>query len=196
MRRKKTLTTTDCMSSEYISIAFATGSESKYLISMGGGPDWILIYWQWERPKVLSTVKVSTSSPVYQVSFNIHDTTGGIIATGNNVFRWYKYQDSMLKSQNVNLNKKETTLSTNFMCHAWLHDGKLVVGTENGEVLIFDQNCDYKGYLSVGVDRFSIECICAFSKGFLVGGDGSQAFIFEKNPEDLRSQYAKSARTL
>jgi WD40 repeat protein len=94
MRRKKTLTTTDCMSQEYISISFATGQEGKYLVSMGGAPDWILVYWQWERPKVIATIKVSTSAPVYQVSFNIHDVNGGIIATGgNNVFRWYKYKD-------------------------------------------------------------------------------------------------------
>lgn len=126
------------MSNQYISIAFATGAESKYLISMGGAPDWILVYWQWERPKVLATIKVSTQNPVYQVSFNIHDVAGGIIATGNGKFAWYKYQDSMLKTQNVNLNKKEPHLSSNFLCHAWLHDGKLVVGTDQGEVLIFD----------------------------------------------------------
>jgi hypothetical protein len=106
---------------------------------MGGAPDWVLVYWHWERPKVISTIKVSTSAPVYQVSFNIHDSNGGIIATGgNNVFRWYKLKDSQLTSQNINLNKKEAHLSSNYLCHAWLLDGKLIVGTDAGEVLIFD----------------------------------------------------------
>ena len=59
------MSTPDCQSKEYVSMAFAPGQENKYLITMGGPPDWVLVYWQWERPKVVSYIQVSTSNPVY-----------------------------------------------------------------------------------------------------------------------------------
>jgi hypothetical protein len=145
----------------------------------------MLIYWHWERPRILSTVKVSNSSPVYQVSFNPFDPAGGIIATGDNLIKWYKLQDTSLKSQNINLNKKEQHLSSNYVKQEWLvHDSKLLIGTDNGEILMFDVNIDYKGYLQCGIDNWKVECITPYSRGFLVGGSQATALIFEKNPED------------
>jgi WD40 repeat protein len=44
-RRKKTLSNPDCESEEYVAMAFAPGHEHKYLVTVSGGPDWMLTYW-------------------------------------------------------------------------------------------------------------------------------------------------------
>ena len=84
--KKNSLSTPNVESQEYVSMAFAPGQEYKFLITLSGAPDYTLVYWHWERPKVSAFISVSTS-PVYQISFNILDHSNGIIATGQNVFR-------------------------------------------------------------------------------------------------------------
>jgi WD40 repeat protein len=195
-RKRRTLVTTDTLSQEYVNLAFAPKEEKKFLLAMGGPPDWMLVYWQWDRQKVVATARVSTGDPVYSVSFNITDYKLGVIATGNRVLKGFKLADGVLKPQNPTINKKEAHLSSNYLCHAWLNDGKLVIGTDAGEVLLFDQNTEYKGYFSCGLDHWSALCILPYSNGFLVGGDEGRIVLFERNPEDLRMNYIRSPRNL
>lgn len=57
MRRRKILTCSEVTASEgYVSIAFSP--DSKYLVAQGGGPDWVLVYWQWEKAKVMAYTKI------------------------------------------------------------------------------------------------------------------------------------------
>lgn len=194
-RKKRALVTSDCLSQEYISLSFAPKQEKKYLISLGGHPDWTLIFWQWDRQKVLHSTKVSSGSPVYQISFNILDYMNGIIATGNNVFVWYKPIDG-LKIQSQGINKKESILSSNYLCHSWLYDGKLAIGTDSGEILICDQNCEYRGYVTSGMESWSVLCILPFSNGFLVGGEEARVVMFERNPDEIRVQHSRSQKSI
>lgn len=194
-RKKRVLVTSDCLSQEYISMSFAPKQEKKFLISLGGHPDWTLIYWQWDRQRVLHSTKVSSGSPVYQISFNILDYMNGIIATGNNVFFWYKPIDG-LKVQSQGIAKKEPHVSNNYLCHSWLYDGKLVVGTDSGEILLCDQNCEYRGYFTSGMESWSVLCILPYSNGFLVGGEEARVVMFERNTDDLRLHYARSQKSI
>lgn len=193
-KKKRTMTTPDCASEEYISMAFPSGSENKFLLTQGGAPDWTLVLWQWDRTRVMSTAKVSMTAPVYQVSFHILDFNLGLVCTGNTVIKWYKMIEGQLKPQNFNgLSKKENHVtSTNYLCHSWLFDGKLVVGTDSSEVLIFDQNYELKGILQTHTEEWVSRVLCPFAGGFLVGGDNGHILVFERNPEDLRNQYAKT----
>lgn len=66
-RKRKVLTAGESSAEEFVCMAFS--HDSKYLIGQTGGPDWTLIFWLWEKQKVLATVKTSTShKPVSQVS--------------------------------------------------------------------------------------------------------------------------------
>jgi WD40 repeat protein len=67
LRKRKVLTYPDGAATEYVSLAFSP--DSKYLISQGGKPDWILLYWTWEKAKVMAFAKATnqTNSPVHQV---------------------------------------------------------------------------------------------------------------------------------
>jgi len=69
------------------------------------------------------------------------------------VLRGYKPGEGILKPYNPTMNKKEAHLSNHYTCHSWLNDGKLVIGTDNGEVLLFDQNTEYRGYFSCGLEN-------------------------------------------
>ena len=57
----------DLESHEFVSLAFSP--DSKYLIAQGGKPDWTLVYWAWEKGKIMATMKTTnqTGQPVYQV---------------------------------------------------------------------------------------------------------------------------------
>lgn len=66
-RKRKVLTAGDLPAQEFVCMAFSP--DSKYLIGQTGAPEWTLIFWLWEKHKVLATVKTSTSNnPVNQVT--------------------------------------------------------------------------------------------------------------------------------
>ena len=67
MRKRKVLTCPDVASQEYVWMGFSP--DSKFFIGQGGGPDWVLVYWHWEKAKIMATAKVSApaNNPVHQV---------------------------------------------------------------------------------------------------------------------------------
>lgn len=67
LRKRKVLSFAELQAHEYVSVAFSP--DSKYLIAQGGGPDWTLVYWGWEKAKLMASLKTTNqnSSPVHQV---------------------------------------------------------------------------------------------------------------------------------
>ena len=68
--------------------------------------------------------------------------------------------------------KKEAHVSSNYSTHLWLPEGRLLVSTDQGEIMIIEPTGDYKMLLpeSPG-EGFDIKCMKAFSKGFIIAGD-------------------------
>lgn len=70
-RRRKVLSSTDVQSAEFVSLAFSP--DSKYLVAQGGRPDWTLLYYTWEKSKVMASIRTSqpqgkeAAPQVYQV---------------------------------------------------------------------------------------------------------------------------------
>lgn len=68
LRKRKILSSPEVQSTEFVSLAFSP--DSKYLVAQGGRPDWTLLYWTWERSKVMASTKSTnpqTNDPIYQV---------------------------------------------------------------------------------------------------------------------------------
>lgn len=68
LRKRKVLSAPDVQSNEYVSLAFSP--DSKYLVAQGGKPDYTLLYYTWEKSKVMAVTKTSnpqTNPPIYQV---------------------------------------------------------------------------------------------------------------------------------
>ena len=97
-RRRKILTSSDCLSKEYISVAFSNQSEKSHILTLSGEPDWMIILWQWDKSKCLAfqRVGVSGSQQLYQCSFNNQDTNS-MVVTGNGVYKYYKMKDNGIK---------------------------------------------------------------------------------------------------
>ena len=60
LRKKKLLSHTELQSNEFVSIAFSP--DSKYLLAQAGKPDWQLIYWNWEKSKIMAKITASSNA--------------------------------------------------------------------------------------------------------------------------------------
>lgn len=96
-----------------------------------------------------------------------------VLVTGFNVFWYFRIQDnSVLRAVHTQL-KKEAHVSSNYTAHLWLPDnGRLLVATDQGEIMLCEQGGEYKMLLpeSPG-EGFHVMCMHPFSKGFICGGD-------------------------
>ena len=85
-RRRKVLRCAEFVSEEVISLAFS--NDSKYLLAQGGAPDYSLVYFFWEKNKIITTLKnLSTAkNPVTQVSFHPKDRSI-VCVVGQGIFK-------------------------------------------------------------------------------------------------------------
>ncbi|KAL8584312.1 hypothetical protein ACOMHN_014731 [Nucella lapillus] len=188
LRKKKVLSSSEVPTGEYVSLAFSP--DSKYLVAQGGKPDWTLLYWTWEKSKVMATTKTANpqnpSGEVYQVSFNPQDNTQ-LCVVGNTIFRHFRYSEGNLKP--FNFQKMEPQ---NYLCHAWVSEERIVVGTDNGRLLLFEAG-ELKNEITVGKDDKGgeegastlpqITAIVAYSKGFACACGPGTVFLFEKTDD-------------
>jgi WD40 repeat protein len=63
LRKRKILQSAEIQSTEIVSMAFS--NDSKNLITQGGAPDWTLVYWTWEKSKVMAFTKATTNAPAH-----------------------------------------------------------------------------------------------------------------------------------
>lgn len=67
-----------------------------------------------------------------QVSFNPEDNTQ-ICLSGEKLFKLFRYNEGNLKQ--FAFVKVE---AQNYLCHAWLSEDRLVLGTDNGKIQLFE----------------------------------------------------------
>jgi len=181
LKKRKTLTYEESQSTEFICLAFSP--DSKYLVSLGGAPDWNLLYWSWEKSRgPMASVRASVQAdvPVYSVTFNPQDNTH-LCVVGSTIFKMFRYQENSLKA--VQTPKTE---ALNFLCQAWLSETQIVVGTDQNTVMLFD-GPEFKSEFTVmgdnRTDGYRVECISATSTGFVCGGMQGSLNIFEQVEE-------------
>ncbi|KAK3567777.1 hypothetical protein QTP86_026459 [Hemibagrus guttatus] len=193
-RKRKVLTGGDASVQEFVCMAFSP--DSKYLLGQSGGPEWTLIYWLWEKNKVIATVKSTNLGPVHQVSFNPQDSTQ-VCVSGNGVFKLFRYADSALKQ--TNSAKLETQ---NVLSHAWMSEERIIAGTETGRLLVFESGDlrwemsvtnkiaeqDKKRHMedetqSAPASMPRVTVIKAYSKGFACSAGPGTVCLFEKTEE-------------
>lgn len=179
-RKKNKSIIQDASSREYVCMCFSP--DGKYLLTQGGAPDWSLVNWQWEKGRPVQSARVSNpvGSPIYQCSFcPKHPSV--VCVTGNGILRFLHIENLDFKWIPVSLGKREPQ---NYLCHCWL-DEQIVVGTDTGDILLFD-NAEFQGVLeSSPSDGKSIDCITAFSKGFICGCDEGVIYIFERDEKEF-----------
>ncbi|CAL1538634.1 unnamed protein product [Lymnaea stagnalis] len=189
LRKKKVLSSNEVQSIEYVSLAFSP--DSKYLIAQGGKPDWTLLYWTWEKSKVMASTRTSNpqnpNSEVYQISFNPQDNTQ-LCVVGNTVFKYFRYSEGNLKPFNF-----QKTEPQNYLCHAWVSEDRIIVGTDSGKVLLFEAGELKKEFNLVPADwliedssmpgKINTTAIVSYSKGFACAFGYGTVFLFEKTED-------------
>ncbi|KAM4604692.1 cilia- and flagella-associated protein 57 [Polymixia lowei] len=206
-RKRKVLSGGDIPVQEFVCMAFSP--DSKYLIGQAGGPEGTLIFWLWEKHKVMATVRASNpNNTVTQVSFNPYDNTQ-ICVSGTGVFKLFRYSEGVLKQ--CNILKVE---SVNFLCHTWVTEERVIVGTDTGKLLVF-QSGDLRWEIDVGtkaapqesdrqIEKRTVEdanvdggprvpritAILSYSKGFACSAGPGTVCLFEKTEE--KDSYRKT----
>ncbi|OCT84882.1 cilia- and flagella-associated protein 57 [Xenopus laevis] len=198
-KKRKVLNATDLTAHEFVSIAFSP--DSKYIVALSGFPEWQIMFWMWEKQKVMATVKPdSHSNPMYQVSFSPQDNTQ-ICTTGQGVFKLFHYVEGNMKQ--TNFQKVEPQ---NFLCHTWLSEDRVICGTDNGKLSLWESG-DLRWEINIGsksgqtdAEKHStysqdfrvssaehaalapvrINAILAYSKGFLCSAGPGRVCMFEK----------------
>lgn len=152
-KKRKVLTAGDIPVQEFICMAFSP--DSKYLIGQTGAPEWTLIFWFWEKHKILATVRTSTSNnPVKQVSHAWpiagQSRPGGLMfscfqvsfspfnhmqlcVSGAGVFKLFRYAEGCLKQSSL-----AKVDSIDLLSHAWIAAERVVAGTDTGRLLVFE----------------------------------------------------------
>jgi WD40 repeat protein len=184
LRKKKTLSTSEVLSNEYVSVAF---SDNKTILSQGGAPDWTLVLWSMDKGKIIALNKVSNAqnSPIYHVSFSPEDPSM-LLVTGDTIIKFFRVQDGAFKPVNPNLSKREPQ---NYLAHAWLPDDQAVVATDDAQLLLFE-NAELRTQWTTGDDGAVVNCIAVWSKGFICGGEGGIVRCFERS-EDGREPFKR-----
>ena len=95
-RRRKVLRCAEFVSQEVISLAFS--HDSKYLLAQGGAPDFSLVYFFWEKNKVITTLKNMSTirNPIAQVSFHPKDRSV-VCIVGQGIFKMCRLTEGVLK---------------------------------------------------------------------------------------------------
>ncbi len=157
--------------------------DCKHLILQGGRPDWNITLWDMEKSKLLATMKASSDYYRSIAQSDFHPSDNSIVCiTGDYAIKFFRISDNNFKSISVNLMKKEVQIYT---CHAWLNDEYVIVGSESGEVLLFEYTGAYelKAVLATDTPGRKICCIAAYNKGFIVGCDQGTLNVFERSDE-------------
>ncbi|KAF4674972.1 WD repeat domain 65 [Perkinsus chesapeaki] len=118
-----------------------------------------------------------------------HPTDTSIVSVvGDGILKIYRIGDGLMKPVSIQPPGKGrdgengSLTGTNFSCQTWLSDGRLLVGTEGGDLFLYENNGEYKGPVSPGPGEHRA-CLCAVStsKGFLLGGIDSMIRIYERS---------------
>jgi hypothetical protein len=56
--------------------------------------------------------------------------------------------NNSLKLVHAQITKAEGHVSKNYTCHTWLPDGRLLICTDQGEIMLLESNGEYKTLLS------------------------------------------------
>uniref|UniRef100_H2ZYU7 Cilia and flagella associated protein 57 n=1 Tax=Latimeria chalumnae TaxID=7897 RepID=H2ZYU7_LATCH len=136
----------------------------------------------------------------FQVSFNPQDSTQ-MCVSGNGVFKLFRFTEGNLKQ--TNFQKLEPQV---FLCHTWLSEEQLVVGTDTGKLFLFESG-DLRRDINMAVKPSSpdserqdmssslnmldsqaptlprVTAIVSYSKGFACSAGPGTVYLYEKTEE-------------
>ena len=173
-KRRRVLCSNEDPAKEFVSVDFCSKNDRLLVtVSARGEPKAIIWNWDKQRIQYVADLAPAKNCTIDQVSFSSVDT-GVVVVTGDDFYRYLKVDGQQLKTTHMAINKRESEqhFSTNYTCHAWFPDGKFVVCNDHGQIMLLDQNGEYKGVTisDPRKDPFPIMAITTFSG---LGGMGA-----------------------
>ena len=101
-----------------------------------------------------------------------------IVCSGHKTLKFYKIEQSEFKTVAISLGKREPS---DYTCHAWDSERRLLIATEQSEVLVFDGS-EFKGVFDTQFPQ-PIVSIATFSKGFICGCESGIVLVFERGDD-------------
>ena len=187
-RKKKTLSSIDAESKEFICMEFS--ADDQFLLTLTCGPDWALGVWNWNKSKLMANIQVSSApnALITRCSFSPIDPTV-VCASGRDTIRFFRLSDKELRPLQVD----QGTMEYNFISHCWLKhpEDHLIAGTDAGQILLFRSGeylatlgclntylADPKNELTdSSAADFPIVSILPFTFGFVVGSTFGNIFV-------------------
>jgi WD40 repeat protein len=179
LKKRKVLSTPECASKEYTSLAFS--NDNQLLLTMGSGPDYTLVCWNWAKAKAMASHKITGAEgfSVTQVSFSLMDFAV-VCVSGNKTFMFLRIVDGVFKP--IPLPPIE---EQNFTAHCWLkqQDDLVVLATDEGDMYLF-RSGDLLARLNASPGSgHSICSLAAVGKGFVAGGSEGSLWVFEASDD-------------
>ncbi|KAG7203025.1 hypothetical protein KM043_010150 [Ampulex compressa] len=188
--------------------------DNKYLVAVTGDPDQTMLYYNWEKGKVESSLKVGNpqnpSALIEVLACNPSDA--GVVALGGpHIFKFLTVSESVWRP--YGFSKADNILVCSM---AWLNPDRLLSGTKDGRILYLE-NGDLKNIYkmsettvmnlkireeyviqttssttTLGKEQYawenSIRCLVAFQRGFAYAFGVGTIIFFEK---DGQHKYTK-----
>ena len=185
-KRRKVLNVSDLGSDRFVALHFS--ADGRHLVTQGGAPQWNLLYWNWERSKPLAQVQVTRDKGqpaprdaqlVTHVSINPRDPQH-VVVSGNGLFRFYRYVDALLKHVPGGLGRAHTQ---NFTAHSWISDDRIIVATENADLLLIEDGELRCPLPAAPSDNHAIHAVIPTSRGFVCSGEMGILSVFERSDD-------------
>ncbi|XP_054279032.1 cilia- and flagella-associated protein 57-like [Macrosteles quadrilineatus] len=200
MKRKKVLGLPyESSAKEFVSIAFTF--DSRYLVAVVGEPDWMMLFYNWEKGKVESQTRANNppanTGPVTQVCPN--PTDGAVVViVGPGLFRLMSVSDTVWRQYGFQKADKMP-----IKCVCWITPDRVLAGTEDDRLIVVEYG-DLRGrYRASVISEFDVQvledqpgaysynteckidsdkevtCVLAFSNGFAYS-IANYIIVFEK----------------
>lgn len=194
IKRRSVLHLSDLGSTEFVSLSFS--QDGRYLVALGGFPQWKLVYWDVEKHKMLAhdtalenTIAAKDSRHLKQCSISPYDASL-VCVTGQGCVKFFSYTDGHLFPTTGGVEAPDV----HYLAHTWLieEERRLIVSTDNGDLLLFEKQ-QYKHPLPLSPsDGIAITALASYTKGFVCGGDMGLITLFERT---LSKEMYRKVRT-
>jgi WD40 repeat protein len=193
-RRKKTMTTSDLMAKDIVSMQFS--EDNQLLLALSGAPDWSLMCWNWSRAKLIASTPVSlTGATMHKCMFSPLDSSVATVI-GRDYVKFFRVGEKEIRQLQDN-----HMPGNNFISFCWMRtpDDHLIVGTEEGKIMLF-RSGEFLTLLPISPGaQHPITCLTSILGGFVAGSSSGQYFYFsydESKDQALFDHQFKLVKTI
>lgn len=125
------MVTNEINSTTYTALDFA--ENGKYIVGIGGPPDYNLVYWLWEKTRLIGTAIIGHE--VCQIKISPSDSNR-IALCAPGIIKVYKFEENQLQLEPKSLAKVNEFFE--FISIAWVNETRMLLGTAKGQIIVWE----------------------------------------------------------